>query len=319
MSQEFRLFPEAASSVAPEVDALHLFLVAIGTASALLIATALVVFGVRYRQRAGVRPNHAIHGSTRLEILWSVIPLAFSLTFFAWGAKLYMKIRTLPRDGMQVYVTGKQWMWRLQHPTGQREINTLHVPAGQNVILTMISEDVIHDFYVPAFRVKQDVLPGRYSTVWFRATKPGRYHLFCAEYCGTEHSRMIGEVVVTEPAEYQQWLSGAPAGQDPVTAGRALFEQLRCDTCHEPGPGQRGPLLGGVAGREQVLADGSVVVADDSYLRTSILEPGRHVVAGYEPLMPTYKGQVSEDDVLQLVAYLKSLPETMAPGEGSDR
>jgi cytochrome c oxidase subunit 2 len=317
VKQEFQLFPRAASSIAPEVDALHLYLVAVSVVAATLIAVTLVVFGVRYRRRQGHVSDTSITGSTRLELLWTAVPLLFVLSFFGWGAQLFTKMVTVPDSGMQFHVTGKQWMWKVQHPTGQREINSLHVPAGEDVILTMISEDVIHDFYVPAFRIKADVLPGRYTRAWFHATRPGRYHLFCAEYCGTKHAEMIGEVVVLEPAEYQQWLRGAPAGQDPVVAGRMLFEQYRCDSCHEPGPGQRGPLLGGLAGSQRPLEDGRVALADDAYLRESILDPARQVVAGYQPLMPSYKGQVSEDEILQLIAYIKSLPAP-APADGDE-
>jgi cytochrome c oxidase subunit 2 len=316
MQSEFQLFPEGASSIAGKVDDLHWFLVVVALFFASLIAGLLLYFSWRYRRGRNPRPTGQIAGSMRLEILWSAIPLALSMVMFLWGAKLYAQIKTPPEEGMQVHVTAKQWMWKIQHPTGQREINALHIPVNRNIVLTMISEDVIHDFYVPAFRVKQDVLPGRYTNLWFRAEKPGRYHLFCAEYCGTKHSEMIGEVIVMEQADYEAWLSGNLAGQDPVEAGKALFEKLRCDTCHAAGPSQRGPSLIGVAGSEVALEGGGSVTADDGYLRESILEPTKKITAGYEKLMPTYKGQISEEEILLLIAYIESLsaPETGSGG-----
>jgi cytochrome c oxidase subunit 2 len=309
MFEDFRLFPPSASAVSGEVDALYFFLVAVSLVFGTGIALALTVFAVRFRRRAGRRAEQ-IEGSTKLEILWSVVPLVIAMVMFGWGTKVYVDIVSPPPEGMQLYVTGKQWMWKIQHPTGQREINALHVPVGENVLLTMTSEDVIHDFYVPAFRMKMDVLPGRYSTAWFRATKTGRFHLFCAEYCGTKHSEMIGEVVVMEPLEYERWLTGQPFGVTPEQAGLELFGALRCDTCHGERAGARGPALKGLYGRDVRLGDGSTVLFDADYVRESILEPNAKLTAGYQPLMPTYAGQVSEEQVLQLVAYLKSLAET---------
>ena len=307
MQGDFQLFPESATELARSIDRLHLFIVVVSLFFATAIAGLVVFFSVRYRRsRHGAKATQRVE-STRLEVLWTAIPFAIAMGMFAWGATLYSQVMTPPAEGMRFHVTGKQWMWKLQHPSGQREINQLHVPAGRNVVLTMISEDVIHSFYVPAFRVKHDVLPGRYTNVWFHATEPGRYHLFCTEYCGTKHSEMIGEVVVMEEAEYERWLSGRPAVEDPVEAGRALFERVRCDTCHEAGPTQRGPSLVGVAGSPVQMADGSVVLADADYLRESILVPARRLTAGYEPLMPSYAGQIGEEEVLLLIAYIESL------------
>jgi len=213
---------------------------------------------------------------------------------------------------------------------GKREINQLHVPVGQSVKLTMTSEDVIHSFFVPAFRVKFDVLPGRYTTAWFNATKPGEYHLFCAEYCGTQHSGMIGKIIVMEPAAFQTWLAepapivpmtgalnvAGTAGMSPLQAGEALFTQKACITCHQAQGGALGPSLVGVAGSTVQLADGSSVVADDAYLRDSILNPAGRVVAGYQPVMPTFQGQLSEEQIMQLIQYIKSLKAETPPGEG---
>jgi cytochrome c oxidase subunit 2 len=288
------------------VDAIYFFLIAVSIVFVGLISTALVVLSLRYRKRPG-RTAQQIHGSVALEIVWSVIPLVIALTSFAWAARVYFDVMTPPSEGMRFLVTGKQWMWKIQHPTGQREINTLHVPVGVPVILEMTSEDVIHDFYVPAFRVKQDVVPGRYSTVWFEATRVGTYHLFCAEYCGTKHSEMKGQVIVMSPSDYEQWLSGQPAGLRPVEAGRVLFENLRCDTCHAAGSGQRGPDLRGRFGEFVRLSDGQTLLFDEAYARESILEPAKRVVSGYQALMPTYQGQVSEGQIQHLIAYIKAL------------
>jgi cytochrome c oxidase subunit 2 len=222
-----------------------------------------------------------------------------------------------PDDAMTVSVVGKRWMWKLQHPNGQREINELHVPRGRAVKLVITSEDTIHSFFVPAFRIKKDAVPGRYNTAWFRATRNGTYHLFCAEYCGTEHSKMIGRVVVMEPEEYQVWLAGGPTPESPVLLGEQLFTDLTCVTCHRPDSAGRGPVLNGIFGRPVALASGERVVADETYVRESITSPAARVVAGYQPVMPTYLGQVSEEQLLALIAYIESLqaPSEAAPAD----
>ena len=307
------LFPEQASTMAPQTDALLFFLLAVSAFFILLIATAIVVFMVVYRRRPGVDHAPDAHGSVALEGTWTAIPFVLAMIMFFWGASLYAKIRRPPDDALQVQVVGKQWMWKLQHLEGRREINELHVPVGRPVQLTMTSEDVIHSFYVPAFRVKQDVLPGRYTTLWFQATKQGEYHLFCAEYCGTLHSGMIGRIVVMDPAEYEAWLSGQQPGQANVSvtqAGEELFRTQACGTCHRADGSGQGPVLNGVAGKRVALASGETVVADDAYLRESILNPQAKVVAGYQPVMPTFQGLLSEEDVMRLIAYVKSLKAT---------
>jgi cytochrome c oxidase subunit 2 len=226
---------------------------------------------------------------------------------FAWGASLYFHLSYPPANALNLYVVGKQWMWKIQHPEGRREINELHVPVGQPIKLTMTSEDVIHSFFVPAFRTKMDVVPGRYTTLWFEATKAGEYHLFCAEYCGTSHSLMIGRVVVMEPVQYQEWLSGG-SSQEPLTvAGERLFQQLGCDTCHRADSRARGPVLEGLFGKSVQLQGGQTVIADEAYIRESILNPNAKLVTGYQPLMPTFQGLVSEEGILQILAYIKSL------------
>jgi cytochrome c oxidase subunit 2 len=300
-------FPEQASTVAGRVDALYFFLVAISLFFGTLIAALLVVFAIRYRRRSESERPEPIHGSLALELTWTLIPAGIVLIIFLWSAELFFSLSRVPKEAMEIGVVGKRWMWKLQHMTGQREINELHVPVGVPVKLTLTSEDVIHSFYIPAFRVKKDVLPGRYTTLWFQATRPGRYHLFCAEYCGTKHSAMIGSVVVMEPAGFQAWLSGGAAGVSLASAGQKLFQDLACITCHRADSGARGPDLEGLFGKPVKLASGETVTADEAYVRESIVAPGAKIVAGYQPIMPTFQGLVSEEGMMQLIAYMQTL------------
>ncbi|HKT89928.1 MAG TPA: cytochrome c oxidase subunit II [Candidatus Sulfotelmatobacter sp.] len=305
MFDNFPLWPHRASSMAGNVDALFIFLVIVSGLMTLLIFTAVIYFAARYRHQRGV-PAEQIEGSTPLEITWSIIPLVVFMVIFAWGAVVYFKSRTPPRDSTEVYVVAKQWMWKIEHAEGQREINELHVPVGRDVKLIMTSQDVIHSFFVPAFRMKQDVLPGRYTVAWFRATQPGTYHLFCSQYCGTQHSGMIGSIVVMEPAAYEAWMNGGSTG--PLSAtGEKLFAELGCSTCHRTDTQGRGPNLQGVFGKPVLLQDGRTVTADENYIRESILDPGAKVVNGFKPVMPTFQGLVSEEQLNALVAYVKSL------------
>lgn len=304
----FPLFPEQASTFAPEVDALYFFLVGVSLFFSILIFGLVFFFAIRYRRRSESERPRPIIGSLRLEVLWSVIPLCLSMMFFAWGAQIFFHLNTPPADTMNLFVVGKQWMWKIQHPEGKREINELHIPAGRPIKLTMTSEDVIHSFYVPAFRTKMDVLPGRYTTTWFEASKPGKYHLFCAEYCGTEHSGMGGWVYVMDPVDYDNWLSGnTGSALSMAQQGEQLFTRMGCVTCHTGLPDARGPELLDLYQKPVRLADGRTVIADEAYLRESILSPTAGVVAGYQPVMPTYQGQVSEENLLKLIAYIKSL------------
>jgi len=302
------LFPERASTMASRVDALYFFLLGVSAFFAVLIATLIVVFAIRYRRREGYVQEPAPEGALALEVTWTAIPLGLVMVMFVWGAGIYVAMQRPPDDALQAFVVGRRWMWKVQHIDGRREIDQIHVPVGRSVKLIMTSEDVIHSFFVPAFRVKQDAVPGRYTTLWFQATKPGTYHLFCAEYCGTQHSRMIGQVIALEPADYEAWLAGSSGTQSMAQAGGAMFEQLGCASCHRDDSQARGPALGGLAGRPVQLQGGTVVVADDAYLRESILNPQAKIVAGYQPIMPTFQGLVSEEGLLQLMAYIKSLP-----------
>jgi cytochrome c oxidase subunit 2 len=306
------LFPEAASSIAGRVDALYFFLLGITVFFSVLIAGLIIVYAVKYRRRSPRSIGTKIHESLALEIAWTVIPLAITMVIFVWGASVFFAMSRPPADTLNIYVVGKQWMWKFQHLDGQREINELHVPLGRDVKLIATSEDVIHDVFVPAFRVKADVIPGRYVTIWFRATKPGRYHLFCAEYCGTRHSGMTGEVIVMEPAEYQAWLSGGAQGGSLADAGQKLFSDLACNTCHRPDAQGRGPVLDGLLGKTVSLQSGGTIVADEAYVRESILNPSAKITAGYQPIMPTFQGLVTEEQLLELIEYVKSLQSQKA-------
>ncbi|MHC4959918.1 MAG: cytochrome c oxidase subunit II [Planctomycetota bacterium] len=305
---ELQLFPEAASEAAGRSDQVYFWLLALLVFFTVTIYFGIAVLVIRYRRRKGVRAEPT-KDSLALEVTWAVVPLIIVLGTFAWGAQVFYDMKSPPADAMEIFVTGKQWMWKIQHPTGHREINTLHLPTGRKVRLTMTSEDVIHSFFIPAFRVKQDTVPGMYTRMWFEPTKPGTYHLFCAEYCGTKHAEMIGKVIVMDPADYEAWLSGQAAELPPAEAGKVLFESLRCNTCHAAGSGQRGPDLAGRWGKPVELQDGRRLPFLAEYVRESILEPRKKISKGFEPLMPTYKGQVTEGQILQLIAFLKSQSE----------
>jgi len=310
---KFQLFPVQASTLAPEVDHLLYFLLAVSVFFTLLIFGAIFYFAIRYRRRSENELPHVAHTGYTLEIVWSVIPFGLTMVMFTWGASIFFNASKPPNDAIQIYAVGKQWMWKLEHVEGQREINELHIPVGRPVRITMASEDVIHSFFVPAFRTKQDVVPGTYTTTWFTATKTGKYHLFCAEYCGTRHSAMIGWIYVMEPADYEAWLGGGAASGSLADNGKKLFEQLACNNCHREDNTGRCPNLVGLFGQPVKLTGGNTVKADEAYIRESILQPQAKIVAGYEPVMPTFQGLVTEDQILQLVEYVKSIgPKTPA-------
>ena len=303
----FPLFPEQASTMAPRVDELYYFLLGISVFFATLILILIVTFAVKYRRRSDDERPRPISGNLGLEILWTLVPLSLTLVMFVWGARLYFITFYPPSDALEINVVAKQWMWKAQHAEGRSEIDELHIPTGRPVKLIMTSQDVIHDFFVPAFRVKNDVLPGRYTTLWFEATKPGAYRLFCSQYCGTQHSGMIGHIIALEPAEFQTWLSGGATVVSMATAGENLFQKLGCVSCHAQNDTGRGPSLVGLLGKTVRLQSGASVTADEDYIRESILNPQAKIVAGYQPIMPTFKGLISEDGIMQIIAYLKSL------------
>jgi cytochrome c oxidase subunit 2 len=306
------LFPEQASTLAGQVDNLYFFVLAITGFFALLVSVLVVIFAIKYRDKTGERIGAPITGSIPLELGWSIIPFFVSMAIFAWATIVFFQIVRPPDQTLEIYSTGKRWMWRFQHIDGQSEINQLHVPLGRPVRITFTSEDVLHSLYFPAFRVKADAIPGRYSSVWFTPTKTGEYHLFCAEYCGTRHSGMVGSVIVMEPNEYQTWLSGG-GGLSMTARGEQLFQQLGCVSCHLADGTGRGPSLAGVYGMQQPMSTGGTVLADDAYIRESILTPQMKLVAGYGPIMPTFQGQVDEQGVMSLIEYIKSLPAQGGP------
>jgi cytochrome c oxidase subunit 2 len=301
------LFPEAASTMASRVDALYFFLVGLAVFFSLLIAGLIVYYAIKYKRRSDTSVGVAIHGGLALELTWTIIPFIITMVIFVWGASVFFAMARPPSETMDIYVVGKQWMWKFQHLDGQREIDELHVPVGRAIRLIMTSEDVIHDVFVPAFRVKADVIPGRYTNIWFQPTKPGRYHLFCAEYCGTKHSGMIGEVVVMDSTEYQAWLSGGGPEGSLAEGGAKLFASLACNTCHRPDAQGRGPVLEGLFGKTVTLQSGETVSVDEAYVRESILNPSAKIAAGFQPIMPTFQGLVTEEQLLELIEYVKSL------------
>ena len=309
------LFPAQASTIAPRVDNLYFFLIAVSAFFAVLVTTLVIVFAIKYRRRRATEVGAPIHGSLALELVWTGIPFILAMVMFVWGASVYFAIAKPPAETLDIYAVGKQWMWKFQHREGQREINALHVPVNTPVRMIITSEDVLHDLYLPSFRVKMDAIPGRYTQLWFTATELGTYHLFCAEYCGTKHSGMIGSVTVLSQDDYQAWLAGGATEGSLAQVGEQLFTQFACITCHAPDSAGRGPVLNGLFGARVTLASGETVVADNAYIRESILNPTAKIVQGFAPIMPTFQGQVSEEQLLALIEYIKSLPPGQsAPG-----
>lgn len=309
------LFPPAASAQAPEVDDLYFFLNVVTVIMSVAIFAAIIYFAIKYKRRPGVEPTQ-IEGSTRLELTWSVAPFIVMLVMFGWGAKIFFAEAEPPRDATEIFVTGKQWMWKIQYPDGGREIDELHVAVGQPVKLTMASEDVIHSFFIPAFRIKHDVVPGHYDTIWFTPTKAGRYHLFCTEYCGAQHAGMIGWVDVLDKQDYQKWAAGASIQGTLAERGLTEFEQLGCATCHLMDQQGRGPNLRNLYGKQVYLSDGSTVIADDAYIRESILNPNAKIVASFQQdIMPVFQGQISEESINEVIAYIKSLSQDVPPSQ----
>jgi cytochrome c oxidase subunit 2 len=316
MDFEIPFFPEQASTIASLIDLFTFGVIGLGLAIGVVVVFVIIYFVTKYNATADADRTNPIDEHTAIEITWSVIPLALVLGVFVWSANIYFNMYTPPTDTLNLNVIGKQWMWKVQHPTGQREINTMHVPVNQPVKLTMTSQDVIHSFYVPAFRIKQDVLPGRYTTMWFEATKTGEFFLLCAEYCGTEHAMMVGKIVVMEPADYERWLFGGPTstsaggvaasgGSGP--SGEALFTEQGCTSCHKlDGSPGIGPNLLAV-GSSVELDSGEMVPFDEEFVRESIIDPEAKIVAGYSPVMPTYQGKFNEEELFALVGYVQSL------------
>jgi cytochrome c oxidase subunit 2 len=306
-------FPERASTIASQIDGIYFMWLALSGVVALAIVVLILYFSIKYHEGSRADRRVIADAATqerrmhRIEIAWIGIPLVLFTGMFAWSAEVFYQGATVPPDALPVYVVGKQWMWHLEHPSGQREIGELHVPIGRPVELVMTSQDVIHSFSIPAFRVKQDVLPGRYTTLWFTATRPGEYHLFCTQYCGTSHSQMVGRVIAMEPAAYASWLSATAGTQTMAGRGAVRFRQFGCSGCHGANATVRAPSLEGLFGKPVPLKDGRSVIADERFIRDSILLPNREVPAGYEATMPSFRGQIGEEELLEIVEYVKSI------------
>lgn len=312
---EFPLFPENASTIAGDIDAVYFALIALSILFGLGVTFMVAFLAIRYRKGAEVDRSNPSSGSMALELTWSIIPLILGLGIFAWSADVYFNLYRIPANAIEISAIGKQWMWKYQHPGGQREINDLHVPVGRPIKMNMISQDVIHSFFIPAFRIKRDVLPGTYTTVWFEATKTGEFHLFCAEYCGLDHAVMGGKVIVMEPADYEQWLVGVKGTTAAIT-GEQLFQQQGCETCHRMDGSGAGPSLVGKFGKPELLQNGDTVMVDEQYIRDSILLPNQDITAGYEAIMPTYEQRLTEEDIMDLINYIKSLADSEDASEG---
>lgn len=317
ISRGFHLLPRQGSTLAPQVDAVFLGLLGISALVLLLVTLLLLRFAIHYRHgnpRADREDRFKTHAEHLFEYSWTLLPTLIFIGFFIWAAWLYVRIYDIPHDALQIQAIGKQWMWKFQHPGGQWEINELHVPAGEKVVVTLASQDVIHSFYVPDFRVKRDAVPGRFQQLWFEAPAPGEHQLFCAEYCGSSHSKMRGRVIVLSRNDYAAWLQRQQTGASLAAQGGELFRVYGCSGCHagnSPVHPVHAPDLAGVFGRPVQLSDGSSVIADEAYIRDSILLPKKQVVAGFAPIMPSFAGQIEEEDILKIIEFIKSL----RPGE----
>lgn len=307
---ELPFLPPQASTIASQVDLIFIALLGLSTIFTSIVVVLVIYFSIRYRRGNRVDRSNPPVTNLRMELSWIGGLLLLGLGTFTGASIVYFRMSDPPRDAMDVFVVGQQWMWKFQHPQGVREINTLHIPVGEQVRLVMISQDVIHSFYVPAFRLKYDVLPSRYTYLWFEATQTGEFPIYCAEFCGAHHSRMLGRVIVMDPQEYESWLSTGGAAAAPMAQdGEQLFQQLGCSGCHAAEASARAPTLAGVSGSSVTLEGGDTVIADETYLRESILLPNEKVVAGYAPIMPAYEGRISAEQLNELVAYIRSLDE----------
>jgi cytochrome c oxidase subunit 2 len=316
-----KLWLTAATSTATEVDHLIFALLLLSSAVLALVFGLMLLYMFKYRAGSNIDRGTLAKKTWRVETAWTAATLLAFFGLFLWGARLYLQLFQPPRDALRIYVIGKQFMWKVEHDGGQREIDAIHLPTGIDIQLIMTSEDVIHDFSIPAFRIKHDVLPGRYATLWFRVEKAGTYHLFCTQLCGVDHASMIGQIVAMPKADYQRWLAQSDAGESLAAAGKTLFIRYGCSGCHgsnAPGGTQsqstvRAPSLARLYGGPVTLADGTVVKADDRYIRDCILNPAQQRIASYLPVMPSFAGEISEEDLLKIVAYLKSLAGAQSP------
>lgn len=315
MSEGLRLLPPSASAAARGTDVLFFTLVGFSIALATIFIALIIVFGYRYRKAARVDRSNPPSHARGLEAAWTIVPLLVFMVLFAWAARDYIVQLRAPENALRVFLVAKQWMWKVEHPNGRREINELHIPIDTPVELVLTSQDVIHSFFVPAFRNKRDVVPGRYSAIWFQADRPGEYLLLCAEYCGTDHSRMRGRVVAMPPEDYARWQEEGTGSPGLAERGFALFRKHGCIGCHAVDSTVHAPELAGLLGRRVHLSDGRSIVADETYVRDSIIEPHKDIVAGFEPIMPSFKGQLNEEDIMAIIEYLRSLEPDRLVGE----
>jgi len=314
----FPIFPPEASKVAQQTDYLYWALLSLSALVIIVVFGPMIFFLFKYRRGKKADRRPVDMPETMIEVTWTVIPLVIFTGLFAWGANVYWTIQRPPPDAMEINVVGKQWMWKVEHPEGNREIDELHVPMGRNIKLILASQDVIHSFFLPAFRIKQDVVPGRYTTLWFNAKRLGTFHLFCSEYCGTHHSAMGGSIIVMTPDAYQKWLMQGAPGPTMAQQGETLFREYGCSGCHVNSTIVRAPPLEGLYGRPVPLQGGEIKMADEAYIRDSILLPAKDIVAGYTNDMPSFQGHLSEDDLLKLVAYIKSISDTTPQKEAAE-
>ena len=302
--------PISGSTMAPQVDSLFNFILYISIFFFLLITIGTTYFVWKYRQQGALRKTSGVAHNTTLELVWTIIPSIILIIIFIWGFNIFLKLTIVPKDALQIKLTGQKWFWSFAYPNGATTVNELVVPVNKPVGMLMTSKDVIHSFFIPAFRIKYDVLPNRYTQTWFEATQIGEYQIFCAEYCGTKHSEMLAKVKVVSAVDYQKWLdnAGAGVGGNPAEAGAKLYQSKACFTCHSiDGNKAIGPTFKGLFGRSEQFTDGSKGVADENYLRESILIPAKKVVMGYQPVMPPYQGVLKDAEVDALIEYIKSL------------
>jgi cytochrome c oxidase subunit 2 len=314
------VLPYEDSSYASAVDWIFLLETALCTAITIAVLVVFTWFCIRYRRgsKADRTPTITNEREVQIEFAWILIPMVIFLGLFIWAGNVYYDMFSPPSDGLPIYIIAKQWMWKIEHADGIREIDQLHIPLGRDIVLTLTSQDVIHDFDVPAFRIKHDVLPGRYVRMWFRATKPGQYHLFCGQYCGAFHSRMVGTIYVMNLSDFAAWEQRAGANVSTTLAGEGsrYFHSLGCSGCHEDSPVVHAPSLDGIYGQPVPLQSGQVVTADDTYIRDCILQPAKNIPAGYQPIMPSFQGHLSEEQIVALIAYIKSRRAGSAPTQG---
>ena len=305
------LWPASASADAVQTDLLILAFTLVTLFLTVPIFLSITYFALRYRKGVAADRSHREGRNVKIELSWMIIPFVLTLIFFVWAAQLFLKHRHPPADAMVIEAIGRQWMWKFQYPGGQSEINNLHVPTGENVRINLNSQDVIHSLYLPALRLQMEAVPGMQTSMWFNADRPGTYRLFCSEYCGTDHSVMDGTITIMDPAAYQAWLASAGGGQSLAAAGKQLFFAYGCSGCHGPASTARAPSLAGLYGRPVPLESGGTIIADDAYIRDKILMPNNNKIAGYKQIMPVFKNVMREEDLLRLVAYVKSYGQTV--------